>query len=158
MIILFPSDPLKPYLPDEVYTPEKDAAESFGFTFKVVNVEALNLGDAQAAVKRVGRVDEPELAVYRGWMLSPQEYKLLATTLAAQGIVLINSPQEYRHCHYLPESYPLMQGRTPESVWLPLCEGVTADDLSFDEIMRLLEVFQGKPVILKDYVKSRKHE
>ena len=51
------------------------------------------------------------------------------------------------------ESYPLISDATPASAWLPLD---ACGDL--DMIMALLTPFGDQPVILKDYVKSRKHE
>src|SRR5262249_38888618 len=46
-----------------------------------------------------------------------------------------------------------IEGLTPRTVWLP---PDSAPDL--DAITRLLQPFGERPVIVKDYVKSRKHE
>src|SRR4029079_14846441 len=46
------------------------------------------------------------LGVYRGWMLTPHQYRLLYEELEAKGLRLLNDPAAYRHCHHLPESYP----------------------------------------------------
>ncbi len=64
-----------------------------------------------------------------------------------------NSPEQYRHTHYLPESYSVIADHTPRSVWLPL-----ADAPEFDIVTDLLAPFENAPIIVKDYVKSRKHE
>jgi hypothetical protein len=34
----------------------------------------------------------------------------------------------------------------------------TSLDVSIDEVMQLLQPFRGKPVVVKDFVQSRKHE
>jgi hypothetical protein len=68
-----------------------------------------------------------------------------------QGVVLINDPDQYRHCHHLPESYPVIEGSTPSSVWL-------TGDLGIDRIMKALAPFGNAPIVVKDFVKSRKHE
>ena len=95
-------------------------------------------------------VEQPEL---RGWMLRPDQYTQLYDALQAKGLHLINTPAAYRHCHYLPESYPIIQTATPKSVWLPYDANVT-----MARVMAILTPFGDQPVILKDYVKSRKHE
>lgn len=73
--------------------------------------------------------------------------------LQKRGVTLINSPLAYRHCHHLPDSYAVIARHTPLTVWLAL-----PDYLDMERVMRALAVFGDKPVILKDYVKSRKHE
>jgi len=73
--------------------------------------------------------------------------------LADRGIHLINDPEAYRHCDYLPESYPLIEPYTPRSVWLK-----TGAEVSMPAVMELLRPFGPRAVIVKDFVKSRKHE
>jgi hypothetical protein len=75
----------------------------------------------------------------------------LYEALAAKGIRLINDPKHYRHGHHLPENYPVILGHTPRSVWL-------AGDLGIDRIVEALAPFGDAPVIVEDFVKSRKHE
>jgi hypothetical protein len=58
-------------------------------------------------------------------------------------------------CHYLPQSYAAIAEHTPRSVWLPIMPGVDADK---DRVMNLLRPFGDAPALVKDYVKSRKHE
>jgi hypothetical protein len=86
-------------------------------------------------------------------MLKPHTYAQLSAALAEKGLSLINTPVAYTHCHYLPESYHQIEGFTPRSTWIR-----TGPDVSIDEVMRVLHVFGDKPVIVKDFVKSRKHE
>lgn len=93
------------------------------------------------------------LAVYRGWMLRPDRYQALYDALLARGLRLINDPEAYRHAHHLPEAYPILEEWTARSVWTSL-EGA----LDMAAVLRLVEVFGSRPILLKDYVKSRKHE
>jgi hypothetical protein len=86
-------------------------------------------------------------------MLRPEQYTQLYDALQAKGLYLMNSPAAYRHCHYLPESYPIIQAATPKTVWLAYDA-----DFTIDRVMALLAPFKDQPLILKDYVKSRKHE
>ena len=128
------------------------AAEALGLPIGLINLEVLqDEHDVERAVRFVPENAGP--AIYRGWMLTPAQYTKLHTALARRGTVLINSPEQYRHAHYLPESYPVIAGHTPRSVWLSVRE---APD--FDAVADLLAPFGDAPVIVKDYVKSRKHE
>ena len=102
-------------------------------------------------MRRVPEQDQPVLAAYRGWMMTPPQYHRLYDALDAKGVRLINDPEQYRHCHHLPESYPVIEGHTPRSVWL-------SGDLGIDRIMEALAPFGDAPLVLKDFVKSRKHE
>jgi hypothetical protein len=154
MQIIFCADPLAPRAVDDAYTDEARAAMGSGLEYHLISYERLVYEhDAAAAVRRVPAATAPELALYRGWMLRPSEYQALYDALRARGIELINSPVAYRTCHYLPESYPLIREETPATVWLPLD---ACGDL--DTILALLAPFGDQPVIVKDYVKSRKHE
>lgn len=86
-------------------------------------------------------------------MLRTTQFAMLSDALAARGVLLINDPTAYRHCHYLPEWYPRFEGHTPRSVWL---QG--GSELPMDAIQRALRPFGARPVLVKDFVKSRKHE
>jgi hypothetical protein len=153
MRLLFCSDPLNPRQPDEAYRAEVAAAERLGIPFVLVDHDAL--AHDNDPVRAVRRVPQPGsgLGVYRGWMLTPHQYRLLYEALEAKGLRLLNDPAAYRHCHYLPESYPVIEPHTPRSVWIK-----TTGDVSPDEIMELLRPFGSAPVVVKDFVKSRKHE
>jgi hypothetical protein len=119
----------------------------------LVDYEALVLkGNPSKAVRRVDALAAPESALFRGWMLTPQQYKQLYAALGTRGLQLINTPSAYRHCHYLPECYPVIESFTPRSVWLTIDR-----ELSIDRVMALLRPFGTAPVIVKDFVKSQKH-
>jgi ATP-grasp domain, R2K clade family 3 len=154
MRAIFCADPLDRKRPDSMYAAGVEAASAAGFACSLLNFEALtDEQDAEAAVRRIAPAAERELGVYRGWMLRPDAYEHFHAALEAKGIVLLNAPAAYRHCHYLPESYSIIQGQTPRSVWLKADAG-----LGIEHIMRALRPFGAAPVIVKDYVKSRKHE
>jgi ATP-grasp domain, R2K clade family 3 len=153
VLIIFCEDPLRPGQPDQAFEAEAEAVRTLGIDHGLVGYEALvNEGRPARAVRRVARAEPPRGAIYRGWMLRPSEYAALYDALMAKGIELVNSPSAYHHCHYLPESYPVIAGRTAKSVWLPLSDG-----FSMDAVMALLRAFGSGPVIVKDYVKSQKH-
>jgi len=154
MKLVFCSDPLHSRQPDEAYQAEVAAAERLGIPFTLVDHDALAHDcDPVKAVRRVPHQPQPGLGVYRGWMLTPELYRHLYEALGAKGVRLLNDPAAYRHCHHLPESYSAIEPHTPRSVWIK-----TTGDVSTDEIMDLLRPFGSAPVVVKDYVKSRKHE
>ena len=154
MRIIFCADYWNPLSVDDAYATEANVAERLHLNYSLINIEALvEQRNALRAVRKVEEAHTEERAIYRGWMLKPDMYAQLSTALAQRGLSLINTPAAYTHCHYLPESYPLIEGFTPRSTWIR-----TGPDVSIDEVMRVLHVFGDKPVIVKDFVKSRKHE
>lgn len=154
MRLLFCSDPLAPHAPDAAYADEAAAAERLDITCSLIDFEALTEErDADRAVRRVAPAEtDGEIGVYRGWMLRTEQYAMLAEALADRRVRLINTPAQYEFCHHLPSWYVRMDGHTPRSVW------TQAGDTSLPRLMRLLEEFGDQPIIVKDYVKSRKHE
>jgi ATP-grasp domain, R2K clade family 3 len=154
VLLIYCADPLHPRQPDNTYAEEVTAAEAVGLAYGLISYEALvDDNDAEAAVRRIPEQSPQIAAVYRGWMLRPEQYARLYNALAARGVLLINDPAAYRHCHYLPEWYPLFEGETPRSVWLH-----SGNAPSMDEIQRALQPFGARPILVKDFVKSRKHE
>jgi hypothetical protein len=93
-----------------------------------------------------------EMAIYRGWMLKPDEYARLYTALLQRNVQLINTPVQYKYAHYLPDNYETIRDFTPRTTFQKL-EG----DFDFNDFRQALKVFGDHPVIVKDYVKSQKH-
>lgn len=153
-LVLYCADPLRPRQADDAFAAEAEASAQLGFNHAIFDFEALTLeNDVAAAVRRVPVQAKPLTAIYRGWMLKPAQYSRLFEALTAKGVRLINDLAAYRHCHYLPESYSLIEGHTPRSVWMAV-----SGEPSFDQVMELLRPFGLAPVIVKDFVKSRKRE
>jgi hypothetical protein len=151
---VFCAEPFAPRRPDPDYAAEVEAAESAGLQGALISHEVLvEEGRPEAAVRLVTPVDPPRLGIYRGWMMSPPTYATLHTELLARGIHLINDPAAYLHCHYLPEWYDELRDVTPRSVWLDQESG-----LSMERILPAAASLGPTPFIVKDYVKSRKHE
>lgn len=154
MRILFSGDPFQPKMPDESYLREAAACETLGLPWSPINFEAIVYGqDMAQSVRRVPAAEAEELAVYRGWMLTPTQYALLYAALLTRQIRLVSTPEQYEMCHYLPRWYPRLEGQTPRSIWTE-----AGEDLSLPHLLERLHVFGDAPVIVKDWVKSRKHE
>ena len=153
MKIVFCSEPFYPFKPDYSYEKEAEAALRNGFEYELFSFEDLTENKISSAFKKLKTNENIETAIYRGWMLKPKFYEILYSKLQSRNLILINSPEQYRHCHYLPESYEIIKDYTPKTIFLPFDE-----NFSFEQVHEMLSAFGDKPLILKDYVKSRKHE
>jgi hypothetical protein len=152
--ILFPGEPYQNQQIDTSFEGEAEAAIESGFAaVPSIDFEALTEEEnALAAIRRITAAETATLALYRGWMLTPAQYTRLYAALSAKNLFLINSPEEYRFCHYLPENYPVIAASTPKTVSLPVGDG-----FQLESIFPLLKDFGDRPLIVKDYVKSQKH-
>ncbi len=109
MRIIFCADPLAPRAVDEAFAAEARAADATGIPYELISYERLvHEQDAAAAVRRIPPAETSELAIYRGWMLRIADYQALYDALLKRGLRLINTPDAYRTCHYLPDSYTLI--------------------------------------------------
>lgn len=131
------------------YESEYIAAKQNGFDTEIFSFEELIDGNINAALKFIQANESKVLGIYRGWMMTPKQYAVFYNVLLSKNIILINTPSEYKHCHYLPESYDKIANYTPKSNW--------TTDLSEATIVTLSEAFGNYPIIVKDYVKSEKH-
>ncbi len=152
MKIVFCNNLLEPNKPDEEFAEEYESAKQAGLDTYLVSLEELREGNLAKALRRVPLQVQEEKAVYRGWMLQADEYQMLYQGLQQQKLHLINSPKEYLHCHYFPNSYNKIEAYTPRSIYFEVKGRV-----DFQDIVEKLKIFEGKPVIVKDYVKSEKH-
>ncbi|MBS1507806.1 MAG: ATP-grasp domain-containing protein [Bacteroidetes bacterium] len=137
---------------DPDFEEEYKSAVAHGFQVGLISFEDLNDSNIAKSISRIGVSDELELAIYRGWMIHPDKYKLLYEGLLKKKVKLINSPEEYMTCHYLPLSYDFIKELTPFTNWTALKGRV-----DFDKVYELTSVFNDQPIIVKDYVKSQKH-
>lgn len=90
--------------------------------------------------------EKPTAAVYRGWMMKPEQYEQFYQKLYDNNIRLITPPEEYRKFHVFPNIYPLLSEDTAGMMTFP--EGSRID---LDAVRKRFERF-----MVKDYVKSVK--
>lgn len=154
MLILFPAEPFNLPHVDAAYAAEVAAAAQLGLAWAVIDLEALFEGAIKQALRRVPVTAEPTLAIYRGWMLNLTQYQQLAQGLAAKNYQLINHPAAYAACHHLPNVLPLLGDQTPASLVFPQEQGLDASNIA----AQAATYFNQHALIIKDYVKSRKHE
>ena len=156
MIILFPSDPLDPRKVDSAFEHEAEAAKAAGAHIAKVSLDSAGTPFGMWGLPRADDTDHPHPTIYRGWMLKPQAYLDLYRSALRGGALLVNSPDEYRYCHELPQWYGSFGGSTPKSVWIkPNKEGYFELDGAILEVSKQLG---NGPYVVKDFVKSRKHE
>ena len=140
---LFCSDPLHPNKVEEDYAEEYEAA-AVDHPCGLISFEDILEGRVVLHGEKISG-----LTIYRGWMLKPEQYKRMFELLEQQGIYLINTPEEYEHYHELPGWYHEFEESTAPSVWI---KGTNLEDL-----LNKVKTLDG-PYIVKDFVKSRKHE
>lgn len=151
--ILMCADPLNPRRVDEHFAREAESVRALGGSVALIDHDTLQQGDAAMAAHRVPR--DLGTAWYRGWMLTSVQYTALASALGARGVTMAVPPDGYQKAHELPGWYDTFAGVTPASVWLPARPGTPPDK---DRLARLVRPLAKGPAIVKDYVKSRKHE
>ncbi|MGV9270686.1 ATP-grasp domain-containing protein [Kitasatospora sp. NPDC003701] len=152
--LLFPADPLNPHRPDPHFAWEARVLRDVGGEQYLVDHDALLAGRADEAVRQVPRDCGP--LWYRGWMIPSADYAAFARALAGRGANLLTSAAGYASAHELPGWYGVFEGATPPSVWIP---ARTAARPGPEELAAAVERLGGRgPAIVKDYVKSRKHE
>lgn len=146
MMLLVPANPLRPRLPDDHFAPEAHAAREAGINVAVVEHDALARDDPHRAV---AAVPAGGVAVYRGWMLRSDQYAAFAEALAARGVTLRTSSEQYRRAHELPGWYHSLASVTPTSTWT-----TNAERTAFDHARARLG---AGAAVLRDYTKSMKH-
>lgn len=151
MKILFPSRPGHIGEVDSAFAAERDAAVKAGFAIGYVDIAGASFGDSLSVSSNVRKGDK---ALYRGWILRPEVYQELSTRAD-----LVTSPTDYERTYSLPKWYGEFGAMlTPPTSWIGERSG-----LPIAEYVQLVCAVVKKdhlraPFIVKDYLKSRKHE
>ena len=139
-MLLFPSDPFQPSIADEAYLEEWHTAQTLGQSCALFSLEDLKLG----LFKPKPAITPGTSVLYRGWMLTPNEYAQLHAAITDKGGKPLVSPAQYRHAHYLPEWYAMCRDCTPETLVLP----------RESDFVAALAEHVWPAYFVKDYVKS----
>lgn len=99
--IIFPSDFYNKQLVDSALKAEYEAAAATGL-FRIILFSYDKL-TAEGVVEINDTIQEECTAVYRGWMLKPDQYSLLYEELSNRRIHLVTSPEQYQLMHVFPE-------------------------------------------------------
>lgn len=140
---LYPHNPLNEKAADEPYQEEFLALKELGASCSLFNFDSLEF-----EFRPKPAIQPRDLVLYRGWMLSPNQYKGLIQAIAAQGGTPVTSYENYIKCHHLPGWYSLCQEFTPETHFFPYDEKLQEHiaSLGWDQYF------------VKDYVKSNTAE
>lgn len=91
--------------------------------------------------------------LYRGWIVKPAYYRDMCEAAVAP---LLNTYDHYMTSYDFPKWFAHLSSESPESIIFP-AEEVMA--LGLEEIASRIKQCVGKhPLVVKDYLKSRKHE
>ena len=149
MKIIFCDSVIDNKVVEPAYQSEFDSAKESGLETQVFSFEKLTDGNVNATLKFIENDESKEYGIYHGWMTKPKFYEQLYNELLKKNIQLIHDSTEYEHGHYLPNSYNKITGETPKSNW--------TKDLSNANIIELTNEFGDQPIIVKEFVKSEKH-
>lgn len=85
-------------------------------------------------------------AVYRGWMMKPQQYQRFCEHLEKQNIRLVTDPEQYERMHIFPNIYKQLAADTAKMEVFPLHGSIDVENIKK----------KFKRFMVKDYVKSVK--
>lgn len=144
-ILLFPCSPLNGLKRvDEDFQQEFDAATQVGFRTVLFDHDKLvKEGKAEFNAPLPYRQE----LILRGWMLTLDQY---AKLFSACNDMLITTPEEYEEKHYWPIAYQKHQILCRNS---PHCMWTDSRDFS---VKHIKQEFGGRPILVKDHVKSAK--
>lgn len=93
-----------------------------------------------------GEPAEEHYAVYRGWMMKPEQYERFYKLLQEKNIKLVTDPAQYKLMHIFPNVYDCVKSDTAKMEVFPLHSQIDVE---------LLKKSFGR-FMVKDYVKSVK--
>lgn len=146
MNIIFPAYPGSLSKTDPSWEAEAKAAQDAGF-------EITLLGDGYfGSDMSVHNVPQDQV-MYRGWILKPTSYASMNGLVKSK---LLNTPENYLWSYEIPRWYSYLGIHTPESYSFFKGE---LEERGVEYIAQQIgELYPNTSLILKDYLKSRKHE
>ena len=142
--ILFPSSYFSVRNVDEDLQKEYDAVNNTGLFDVVLFSYEKWFHDGIIVLDH--EVSAPVAAIYRGWMMKPEQYTAFCQQLRQRNIWLLTEPEEYALFHCFPNLYPALLQDTAEMLIFP--DGQPVD---LDAVRQKFPRF-----MVKDYVKSVK--
>lgn len=137
---IFPTDIINPKKPDDTFVDQIEAFKKAGFDTALVDLERKRF---------VGSIPDGATLVYRGWMMTGEEYATLQALAYVSGYGLFTSGSAYNTCHYMPNWQPRIQNLTPKTATF-------GPDVDITNELHLLQYSGWKKFFLKDFVKSLK--
>lgn len=142
MCFVYPSSPLNLKNIDENYIAESICMKQNGFAIALISIENMDSGLIFLTPKQLNSY----IVIYRGWMLTPDEYTKMEKILVGHNLTPLTSVEQYLQAHYLPNWYPLLTDLTPETkIFQP-----------DENLPYLINQLGWNKYFIKDYVKSLK--
>ena len=82
-------------------------------------------------------------AIFRGWMMGPDQYSQMYAALVDQGTTLVSNPDQYRSAHHIDGWYHAISDLTPKTVLFPGASRIAG-----------MAIPDWDGYFVKDYVKS----
>lgn len=146
--ILFPGDYFSLNSPNDNFTQELEAViATDGLEAALFNYDDYIAGEPLILNKNPELL--PELLIYRGWMMKPEQYERFYSDLVSLGFDPLTEPVCYERMHCFPNAAEMFDEQTPPFLVFPAIDGHVSVDAelvnkTFDKFM------------IKDYVKSVK--
>jgi hypothetical protein len=132
---------------DDRFELEALAAEEIGLESFALPLDPVVSGDAERAVRRLPRPRRRRW-LYRGWMLTEEEYAELYEAILDRDEELVVDPQSFAEATYAPNYLPLLGEHTAPARW--------TEGESIQEAWEVAQELGPPPWIVKDHVKSAK--
>lgn len=123
------------------------AAEELGLESFAIPLDDVVAGEPERALRRLPRPKE-RCWLYRGWMLSEEEYTALYEAMDDRGERLWVDPESFAEATYAPNYLPLLGERTAPAGW--------TESESVTEAWEVAQELGPPPWVVKDHVKSAK--
>ena len=134
---------------DDRFELDAYAAEELDLESYAIPLEPIVDGDADRALARLPR-PRGRTWIYRGWMLSEDEYTALYDAMNERGETLLVDPDAFANATYAPRYIPLLGEHTAPARW--------TEDEDTGVAWELACELGPPPWIVKDHVKSAKEE
>lgn len=147
--VVFPADPLSGKGFDPEFDREVQAVRwTEGIHASSMNHDELvNYGDV---VIRLTPEDSTDFAIYRGWMLTAEQYAAFYHKTRNK-FNLVTTPLQYKRAHHIDGWVKAFVGLTFNTVLVPV--GATEE-----EVRQSVSILDGDTFFIKDYVKSLKND
>lgn len=113
MKFLYPCDPLNSRQVDPDYKKEHDIVESVGGQIALFDFDRFKENDLNI----IARINGHRI-LYRGWMMTAEEYERFNELVTNCGGTLITTPSQYLRTHHLPYWYELCGDKTAKTIIL----------------------------------------
>jgi hypothetical protein len=133
---------------EDAFELEADAVDALDIEAFVISADLVVDDEAERAVRRVPR--GAGRLLYRGPILTAEEYEALYEAVQGRGAELVVDPTAYEHALYVPEHYEAIADLAAPTRWT---HGVDIDE-AYEAAVELGD----PPWLLKDHVKSAKEE